>query len=65
MGWGMGRTDRDHARFAERDPCREKECRAPPYDKLGGTLVFTWSQWRDGSAVSFLQAANVALVRLT
>ena len=24
-----------------------------------------WSQWRDGSAVSFLQAANVALVRLT
>ena len=24
-----------------------------------------WSQWRDGSAVSFLQATNVALVRLT
>ena len=24
-----------------------------------------WSQWRDGSAVSFLQAANAALVRLT
>ena len=24
-----------------------------------------WSQWRDGSAASFLQAANVALVRLT
>ena len=24
-----------------------------------------WSQWRDGSAVSFLPAANVAFVRLT
>ena len=31
----------------------------PPNQDVG------WSQWRDGSAVSFLQAANVALVRLT
>ena len=39
MGLGMGRTDRDHARFAERDPCRKKECRAPPYDPLGGGSI--------------------------
>ena len=30
----------------------------PPNQDVG------WSQWRDGSAVSFLQAANAALVRL-
>ena len=35
MGWGMGRTGRDHARFAERDPMPGKSSRAPPRTPLG------------------------------
>ena len=44
MGWEMGRTDRDHARFAERDPCREKAVGRRPTTRWGPKAPdpFSW-----------------------
>ena len=53
MGWGMGRTGMGSRPLRSREPMPEKSSRAPPYNKLGRTFCFTWSQWarRIGSAL--------------